>query len=295
MLVLEVGMAAPHLVARVSADALADLRLGVRQKSFRIVSEAAAMDLINGTVSQAMRTVALGRGAATARQRGRGHGPARARHGFRQGDRGGAAAVARPAGRCVRCVSVQEDQARNDDCKRRPFCRAAQDRHADHHQRGGDLSEEPAVPRPLQSVDRELVHRHLDPLHVSGAGADRRLRRDLRVRHARSELLRPALLHGRGRCARRDEEADHPGDPAEVAGQPHEEGGPRRRDDGELDDGGRLRRPALERPVARRRRDPQAQVPVHAGRRHGRPWRAGGARGQRARSRSAAWTWRRAT
>jgi len=60
MLVLDVGMAAPHLVARVSADALADLRLGVRQKSFRIVSEAAAMDLINGTVSQAMRTVARG-------------------------------------------------------------------------------------------------------------------------------------------------------------------------------------------------------------------------------------------
>ena len=28
---------------------------------------------------------------------------------------------------------------------------------------------------------------------------------------------RPALLHGRGRCARRHEEADHPGDPAEVA------------------------------------------------------------------------------
>jgi AcrR family transcriptional regulator len=60
MLVLDVGMAAPHLVARVSADALADLRLGVRQKSFRIASEAAAMDLINGTVGQAMRTVARG-------------------------------------------------------------------------------------------------------------------------------------------------------------------------------------------------------------------------------------------
>ena len=59
-LVLDVGMAAPHLVARVSADALADLRLGVRQKCFRIASEAAAMDLINGTVSQAMRTVARG-------------------------------------------------------------------------------------------------------------------------------------------------------------------------------------------------------------------------------------------
>jgi len=60
MLVLDVGMAAPPLVARVSGDALADLRLGVRQKSFRIASEAAAMDLINGAVGQAMRTVARG-------------------------------------------------------------------------------------------------------------------------------------------------------------------------------------------------------------------------------------------
>ena len=38
----------------------------------------------------------------------------------------------------------------------------------------------------------------------------------------------------------------------------HGQGRPRRRDDGHLDDGGRLRRHALERPVARRRRDPQA-------------------------------------
>ena len=40
------------------------------------------------------------------------------------------------------------------------------------------------------------------------------------------------------------------------------EGGPRRRDDGDLDEGGRLRRHALERPVARRRCDPQAGVPA---------------------------------
>src|SRR6266446_3658325 len=48
---------------------------------------------------------------------------------------------------------------------RRPALRrAAQDRYADHHQRGGDLSQESAVPRSLQSMDRELVHRHFDPL-----------------------------------------------------------------------------------------------------------------------------------
>ena len=59
LLMLDVGAAAPHLVGKISADALADLRLGVRQKAFRIASEAAAMDLITGTVSQAMRSVAL--------------------------------------------------------------------------------------------------------------------------------------------------------------------------------------------------------------------------------------------
>jgi AcrR family transcriptional regulator len=59
LLTLDVGAAAPHLVRKISADALADLRLGVRQKAFRIASEAAAMDLITGTVSQAMRSVAL--------------------------------------------------------------------------------------------------------------------------------------------------------------------------------------------------------------------------------------------
>ena len=36
----------------------------------------------------------------------------------------------------------------------------------DDHQRRRDLPEEPALPRPLQSLDRELVHRHLDPLHL---------------------------------------------------------------------------------------------------------------------------------
>jgi AcrR family transcriptional regulator len=60
-LLLDVGAAHPHLFAAISADALADLRLGVRQKSFRVASEAAAMDLINGTVGQAMRTVIMGK------------------------------------------------------------------------------------------------------------------------------------------------------------------------------------------------------------------------------------------
>lgn len=60
LLLLDVAAAAPHLLEKISADALADLRLGVRQKAFRIASEAAAMDLISGTISQAMRSVAHG-------------------------------------------------------------------------------------------------------------------------------------------------------------------------------------------------------------------------------------------
>ena len=60
LLMLDVAAAGPELVAEIRSYVLADLRLGVRQKSFRIPSEAAAMDLINGSVAQAMRSVALG-------------------------------------------------------------------------------------------------------------------------------------------------------------------------------------------------------------------------------------------
>jgi AcrR family transcriptional regulator len=60
LLLLDIAAAAPQLVQQINEYALADLRLGIRQKSFRIASEAAALDLINGTVTQAMRRVALG-------------------------------------------------------------------------------------------------------------------------------------------------------------------------------------------------------------------------------------------
>ncbi|SEO28073.1 transcriptional regulator, TetR family [Rhodospirillales bacterium URHD0017] len=60
LLVLDIGLAVPPLAQRVTQDARADLRLGLKQKRFRVASEAAAMDLISGTVSQAMRSVALG-------------------------------------------------------------------------------------------------------------------------------------------------------------------------------------------------------------------------------------------
>ena len=60
MVLLEVAMAAPDAFTNVRKYPLADLRLGVRQKSFRVASEAAAMDMIAGTVTQAMRSIALG-------------------------------------------------------------------------------------------------------------------------------------------------------------------------------------------------------------------------------------------
>jgi hypothetical protein len=48
------------LLARIAPFALRDLRLGVRQKRFRIASERAAMDLIAGTGLMATRSVLAG-------------------------------------------------------------------------------------------------------------------------------------------------------------------------------------------------------------------------------------------
>ena len=60
LLLLDVMDAAPAQLLRILEYPLGDLRLGLQQKSFRIAGEAAAMNLIGGTVSQAMRSVALG-------------------------------------------------------------------------------------------------------------------------------------------------------------------------------------------------------------------------------------------
>lgn len=83
LMMLDVSVVAPELLLAIRDYALADLRLGVRQKSFRVPSEAAAMDLINGSVAQAMRSVALGlapashaRDVATCVLRGLGMSPA---------------------------------------------------------------------------------------------------------------------------------------------------------------------------------------------------------------------------
>jgi AcrR family transcriptional regulator len=60
LLLLDVMAAAPQVGMRILEYPRADLRLGIRQKAFRVASEQAAMDLISGTVSSAMRSVALG-------------------------------------------------------------------------------------------------------------------------------------------------------------------------------------------------------------------------------------------
>jgi AcrR family transcriptional regulator len=60
LLLLAVMDASPQEMLRILQYPLGDLRLGVQQKAFRIASEGAAMDLIGGTVAQAMRSVALG-------------------------------------------------------------------------------------------------------------------------------------------------------------------------------------------------------------------------------------------
>jgi AcrR family transcriptional regulator len=53
------------LSARIAAYARADLRLGKRQRRFRVADEPAALDLILGTVLAAMRSVLDGRAGAS--------------------------------------------------------------------------------------------------------------------------------------------------------------------------------------------------------------------------------------
>lgn len=59
-LLLDVAAASPALFAAVRGYMLADLRLGMRQKAFKVTTEAAAADLVSGTVAQAMRMTIAG-------------------------------------------------------------------------------------------------------------------------------------------------------------------------------------------------------------------------------------------
>lgn len=60
LLLLDVMAAAPEVLQALQGYPLADLRMGVRQRKFKVPSEAAAMDAINGVCTHAMRRVALG-------------------------------------------------------------------------------------------------------------------------------------------------------------------------------------------------------------------------------------------
>jgi AcrR family transcriptional regulator len=60
LMALDVLAASPRVLEELQKYPLADLRLGVKQKKFKVPSEAAAMDMINGVVTTAMRRVALG-------------------------------------------------------------------------------------------------------------------------------------------------------------------------------------------------------------------------------------------
>lgn len=64
LLLLDVMAASPEVLQSLQGYPLADLRMGVRQRKFKVPSEAAAMDVINGVCIQAMRRVALGQAPA---------------------------------------------------------------------------------------------------------------------------------------------------------------------------------------------------------------------------------------
>jgi AcrR family transcriptional regulator len=60
LLLLDVVAQSPAALEKVQQYPLQDLRLGVRQRKFKVPSEAAALDAINGICMQAMRRVTLG-------------------------------------------------------------------------------------------------------------------------------------------------------------------------------------------------------------------------------------------
>jgi AcrR family transcriptional regulator len=64
LLLLEVAAASPALLAEIEPYPLEDLRLGLRQKRFKVASEAIGMDVLQGICTQAMRRVALGQAPA---------------------------------------------------------------------------------------------------------------------------------------------------------------------------------------------------------------------------------------
>jgi hypothetical protein len=64
LLLLDIGATKPALADAIAAYPLADLRLGLKQKRFKVPSEAAALDAMQGICSSAMRRVALAQAPA---------------------------------------------------------------------------------------------------------------------------------------------------------------------------------------------------------------------------------------
>jgi AcrR family transcriptional regulator len=60
MLLLDVAATCPDLMAAIEQYPLADLRLGLKQKRFKVPSEAVALDVLQGICPPAMRRVAAG-------------------------------------------------------------------------------------------------------------------------------------------------------------------------------------------------------------------------------------------
>lgn len=61
LLVLELALSSRAMLKTIGGYVMADVRLGAKQGEFRIVSEAAAVDLVCGTIMLAMRVIALRR------------------------------------------------------------------------------------------------------------------------------------------------------------------------------------------------------------------------------------------
>ena len=59
MLILELAISSPNLLKTIGAVVRDDIRLGVRQKDFKIFGETAAVDLVHGYVMLGMRNIAL--------------------------------------------------------------------------------------------------------------------------------------------------------------------------------------------------------------------------------------------
>src|SRR5215216_5833653 len=102
-------------------------------------------------------------------------------------------------------IAISKEE-RDDPINRTRHARRTQElRYALDHECGGDVSEQPDLPGAVQPLDRELVYRPIDSLHVPRIRPAGRLCGHLCLRAARSQL-RAFVIHGCDRRAGRLEE-----------------------------------------------------------------------------------------